>query len=142
MDDSGFDPKMVPLVKSKLRSIVLQGPWVISNYGLSKVLTFYTPNLTSLRVDRIHAVDGQQEKPWHGVQFVKTVANAIGRGDGSDQTKVDMSGSASGYKPGSKFRDIVTAYTIKVETAKELANLGLVEVSKESWEICQKVGAL
>jgi len=72
---------------------------------------------------------------------VKTVANAIGRGDGSDQTKVDMSGSASGYKPGTKLKDIVTAYTIKAENAKELANLGLVEVSKESWEICQKVGA-
>ncbi|KAG0036983.1 hypothetical protein BGZ82_003345 [Podila clonocystis] len=121
----------LPLVESKLRSITLRGPWVMSEHDLSKVLTVYAPNLTSLSVDRIHAVTKQEEKAWHGIRFVKTVAAAIGMEHGcGPATKGEMAGSASEFKPGSQLNEIASTYDIKTETENELGTMGLVAVAK------------
>ncbi|KAG0329937.1 hypothetical protein BG000_011893 [Podila horticola] len=83
VDDSGFDPGMAPLAESRLGSLTLQGPWVMSEHDLTKVLTVYVPNLSSLKVDRIT----QHNTVWHGNQFLKAVVAATGLGGSSCKLK-------------------------------------------------------
>ncbi|KFH63299.1 hypothetical protein MVEG_10709 [Podila verticillata NRRL 6337] len=114
--NSGFDQGMEPLVKSKLRDITLVGPWVVSEHDLSKVLTMYAPNLSSLAVQRIHAVSGEEEQPWHGSQFLKIVIDAIGAGGRSKETKQNE------FQPGRHLKNISSRYSIG---EKEADNLGM-----------------
>ncbi|KAG0347477.1 hypothetical protein BG005_000133 [Podila minutissima] len=74
---------MAPLAESRLRSLTLQGPWVMSEHDLTKVLTVYAPNLSSLKVDRIT----QQNTVWHGNQFLGAVITATGLGSDSFKLK-------------------------------------------------------
>ncbi|KAF9300181.1 hypothetical protein BGZ74_008212 [Mortierella antarctica] len=87
---AGFDEGTAPLVKSKLKTMRLRGPWVMLEHDLIEVLTIYTPNLNSLEVDRIHAVSKTTERPEHGHRFLRAVLHAVrsgvsgGNGDGTD----------------------------------------------------------
>lgn len=79
VEDSGFQPDMMPLAESKLGSFTLAGPLGDgSEYDLDRVLTVYALNLWSLEVDRIHTVNAQDEQLWHGLRFLKVVMDAIG----------------------------------------------------------------
>ncbi|KAG0037940.1 hypothetical protein BGZ82_001528 [Podila clonocystis] len=131
-DDTELDTGVAPLVESRLQSITLHGPWVMSEYDLAKVLTVYVPNLASLSVDRIHAVSDRNETHWHGKQFLKTVVDAVGLGYSSGQgqkgKEIGGSTSISGFQPGSKLKSIISAYN--VDNSQDLLDLGLVSVPK------------
>lgn len=103
-ENSGFEQGMRPLVESKLQEITLEGPWVLSEHDLNKVLTVYAPNLLSLTVDRIHAVSAQEEKYWHGPQFLKIIIDAIGAGGRSGESKEE------GFQPGRQLEGISSRY--------------------------------
>lgn len=50
---------------------------MISDHDLYYALTFYAPDLLSLEMDRIYAVNGQDEAPWGGWLFFEVVMGAI-----------------------------------------------------------------
>ncbi|KAF9024684.1 hypothetical protein BGZ52_010513 [Haplosporangium bisporale] len=83
VDDSGFEPGMTPLMESRLTEIELRGPWVMSMYDLTKVLTVYAPNLVTLKMDRVTRLNWL----WQGNEFLRTVVQATGLGSDSCKLK-------------------------------------------------------
>ncbi|KAG0027215.1 hypothetical protein BGZ82_009106 [Podila clonocystis] len=128
-EDSEPATAMVPLMESKLRSIVLCGPWVLSEHDLNKILTVYAPNLSRLVIDGIHAVYPPRYHPWRGEQFLRTVINAIGVsgdcGDGAGQAKEvqaeESTTLGSGIKSGSKLKYLASAYSIDCSSIQDVS---------------------
>ncbi|KAG0356069.1 hypothetical protein BG005_005009 [Podila minutissima] len=144
VDDSGFEQGLAPLVGSKLQRITLQGPWVMSEHDLSKVLNIYAPNLMSLKTDLIHAVSPQQQTSWHSVQFLKVIANSIGSGGRPGQSETGMKGASVSplrVRSGSKLRYICSAYNIDNVSRKDFRDMGLAYVPKDTLKEYQKRGA-
>ncbi|KAF9289081.1 hypothetical protein BGZ74_000798 [Mortierella antarctica] len=144
VDDSGFEQGLAPLVDSKLQRITLQGPWVMSEHDLSKVLNIYAPNLVSLKTDLIHAVSPQQQTSWHSVQFLKVIANSIGSGGRPGQSETGMKGASVSplrVRSGSKLRYICSAYNIDNVSRKDFRDMGLAYVPKDTLKEYQKRGA-
>lgn len=79
---------MVPSVEITLRSVTLQGSWVMLDRDLSKVLTAYASNLRSLKVDWIHAISARKQTLRHSVRFQDAITDAIGLRGGSDKVSV------------------------------------------------------
>ncbi|KAG0016759.1 hypothetical protein BGZ82_000967 [Podila clonocystis] len=144
VDDSGFEQGLTRLVDSKLQRLTLQGPWVMSEYDLFKVLDVYAPNLVSLKMDLIHAVSPQQHTSWHSVQFLKVIASAIGSNDRPGQSWTGERGapiSPLRVRSGSKLRYISSGYNIDSVSRKDLKDMGLAYVPKDTLNAYQKRGA-
>ncbi|KAG0088106.1 hypothetical protein BGZ92_006623 [Podila epicladia] len=63
-------------------------------------------------------------EPWYGLQFLKTVADAIGLGNSTDLVQVDVEGaptSTSEFKPGSRLMNVTSQYTM---TPRDAGTLG------------------
>ena len=122
--DSEIEFEIEPLVESKLRSLTLIGLWVMPMDNLAKVLTIYAPNLVYLEVGSIHAKLYVQNDPWLGLDFLKTVDDAVGL-DGPDQeneveTDAASSTSSEAFKPGHRLKQIVSRYSVDYEGATRM----------------------
>jgi len=122
---------MMPLVESKLDTIYLESAWVISEHDLSKVLSVCAHNLSTLQVDRIHAVNEQDEMHHHGLRFLKVVMDVIGSRIDSSQAET---GTEEAGNPGPilqaewKLKSVNSRYSVNAEDA---GNFELVQDTRE-----------
>lgn len=122
---------MMPLVESRLDTIYLEGAWVISEHDLSKVLSVYAHNLTTLQVDKIHAMNEQDEMHHYGLRFLKVVMDVIGsRSDSSQaETSTEEAGNPGPIpQAGWKLKSVNSKYSVNAEDA---GNFGLVQDTRE-----------
>ncbi|KAG0087978.1 hypothetical protein BGZ93_009905 [Podila epicladia] len=76
VDDSGFDHGMASLLESRLETITLEGPWVMSEADLARMLSFYAPNLERLRLPSDSCPVESDNWTWLGDQFVQATVNS------------------------------------------------------------------
>ncbi|KAG0334911.1 hypothetical protein BG000_007942 [Podila horticola] len=94
-------------------------------HDLFNVLTVYAPNLSSLDVDKVHAVDSQHKLSWYGLRFPNMVLDTISSGGGdSGRSEAGMGEDASSISatkcmPGSKLKEIASKYYIRTQDAKQ-----------------------